>query len=140
MDSFIRPASPPIPRIFFFQLSVTNTSDAPNSVREVRLVIEYGKERGIISTVAIPHKVDHMEFLEPNHHESLNLPFSIAARSVLVGVAVFSLPEDLTKKSVVESYTAEVVDAFGLKAGVEAILLKESFNESVEKSNVPSQK
>ncbi|MDR4494759.1 MAG: hypothetical protein R3B74_10090 [Nitrospirales bacterium] len=140
VDSYIRPASPPIPRIFFFQVRLTNTSDASNSVREVRLVIEYGKERGVSSTVAIPHKIDHMEYLKPNRHEPLNPPFSIAARSVLGGVAVFSLPDDLTKKSVVESYTVEVVDAFGLKAGAEAILLKELVDESVEKASLPSQK
>jgi hypothetical protein len=139
-DSYICPASPSIPRIFFFQVMVTNTSDAPNSVREVRLALKYGKERGVISTVAIPHNADHMKHLKTNHHDPLNPPFSIAARSVLGGVAVFSMPDDLTKNSVIESYTVEVVDTFGLKAGAEAILLKELVHESVEKSSVPNQK
>ena len=30
VDSYIRPAVPPIPRIFVFQVTVTNISDAPN--------------------------------------------------------------------------------------------------------------
>lgn len=125
VDSYIHPAIPPTPRIFVFQVTVTNTSDAPNSLREIQLVIEHGKDRGIISTVAIPHNPDLLTHLQTKHYNPVSTPCPIGQRSVLGGVAVFSVPDDFTKSSVVESYTVEVIDAFGLKARREAILLKE---------------
>ncbi|MEX2492267.1 MAG: hypothetical protein WD425_10950 [Nitrospirales bacterium] len=140
VDSYIRPADPPIPRIFIFQVRITNTSDSPNSLCELQLVIEHGKDREILSNVAIPHNADLLKHLKIFQNVPLSIPCSIAARSVLGGVAVFSIPEDLTKNSVIESYIVEVVDTFGLKAGTEAIFLKELSDDSLENRNVPNQK
>lgn len=128
-DSYICPSTPPIPRLFVFLIKITNTSDAGNSIRELELFIERGKEREITSTVAIPHDSSFFNHLKHKKQEPFKIPISISSRTVIQGLAIFPVVDDLTKNTLIEGYIVKATDSFGHKTEREAILLKEVNNE-----------
>lgn len=132
IDSYIRAKTSSTPRIFVFQIGVTNTSDAGNAIRELELVIEHGRDRKVGSSVNIPHDPGLLSHVKNNRLRPFDLPCSIEPRTVLKGLAIFAVPEKLIKNSRVESYTVNIVDTFGLRAGQEVILLKEAVDEQNE--------
>jgi hypothetical protein len=125
VDARIRRAREQALRIFVFQLLVSNLSDAVNSLREVRLVIEYSRGQGPLSNVAVPHKLDLAPLLAGVKIPPIQVPHEIAAGTALAGVALFEVPDDLLGDARVEAYSLILVDIFGHETSAEALLLKE---------------
>jgi len=134
IDAHIRRLVPPLPRLYVFRIMVTNKSDAANSLKDLKLVIEHKREHSPPSNVAIPHNPDLIVYLPENHAELVNIPCTIPARAVLGGQALFGVPKDLLGDSEIKSYTLTVVDSLGQEITVEAILLREVCDDQMEKS------
>lgn len=135
VDAHIRRLESPLPRLYVFRIMVTNKSDAANSLKDLKLVVGHKREQGPLSNVAIPHNPGLAAYLPENHVELVNIPCGIAARTVLGGLAIFGVPQDLLRDSKVESYTLTVVDSFGHETTLEAILLREVNDVRMEKNS-----
>ena len=112
-------------RIFVFHLLITNQSLAANSIKQVKLTLEYGQRGQPTSNVAVPHDSNAASAVGVGPLQLLRVPSPIAAGETGSGAAVFPISNALLGNSVVESYTVTVLDAYDRQAHCQAILLKE---------------
>lgn len=125
-EAYIRRLGPGAPRTYVFQIVVSNSSDAANSIRDVRLVIEHERAPGgPSSTLVIAHKPELAARLTDVSGEPLRLPCAIPGRTSVGGLALFEVASNLLRESRVESYILQVADTYGHETSVEAMILRE---------------
>lgn len=125
VDSYIRRLGPEAPRIYVFQIVVTNSSDVGNSIREARLVIEHGQGQGLPSSLVIGHKAELATQVPRAATGALQVPLAIAPRTSIGGLVLFEVPSEILRDSRVESYALQVIDTYGHETSKEAFLLHE---------------
>jgi|RhiMetdeSRZDD1v2_1073273.scaffolds.fasta_scaffold77389_2 hypothetical protein len=122
-------------RLYIFRIIVTNKSDATNSLKELKLLIMYRGRSGGPSNVTIPHNRELAQYLPRNFGDPYSIPCTIGSRSVIGGLAIFGVPNDLVRDSIIESHMVTIVDSFGLETAIESILLHEVPDEGIEKNS-----
>jgi hypothetical protein len=122
-------------RLFVFNLAITNKSASDNSVKEISLFIEYQRKEGPLSNISIPHNLG-IENIGENL-EPFTVPFRIDRFSIVSGLAVFKVPNELIHGSIVETYMVRVVDHKGHVSELETILLRELDSDKMEQSRNP---
>lgn len=113
------------PRIYIFQIVVTNVSDASNSVRRADLLVELGRGDGPPSNLVVPHRVDLKARLTKLACDPLQVPCEIPARNSLGGLVLFEVPSELLRDSRIEAYTLQITDIYDNRTSREVIFLEE---------------
>ena len=121
----IRRLTGPARRVFAFRLVVTNRSDAPNSLKTIRLLIEHRRGDGPPSHLEVALDATCAEPLGIAGHDALAAPSQIAARAVVAGWAFFPVAHELLADTRIESYTVSLVDTFDRESSREVLLLAE---------------
>lgn len=125
VESEVRRLGVGAPRIYIFQIVVSNGSDASNSIREVNLLVEHGRGHGPSSNFIAPHRADLTDRLTGLAVEPLRLPCEIAAHNSLGGLVLFEVPSELLRGSQVEAYTLRIIDTYGHHTSMEILFLQE---------------
>jgi hypothetical protein len=125
VENYIRRLGPGSPRIYVFQIVVSNSSDLGNSIREARLIIAHEQGQGLPSNLVIAHKAELASRVPAAATGTFQLPAAIAARTSIGGLVLFEVPSEILRESPVESYALQVIDTYGHETSKEAILLQE---------------
>ena len=118
-------------RIYMFSLLITNQSLAANSIKQVRLSLEYGQWDRPPSNMVIPHDSSVAGTVDLGETEVLRVPGPMAAGGTVSGVAVFSVANALFGGGAVGSYTVTVLDAHDRQACCQPIFLREKGHEDI---------
>jgi hypothetical protein len=132
VDAYIRRLTPPSRRLFVFQITISNTSFAGNGLKELHLAINCSRRQGPSSVIVVPHKIELGAHLNQSASDILEIPSSIAAHTVIGGLALFEVHDEPLGGLRVESYTLKLLDTYGNETEKEAILLQERRDESLE--------
>lgn len=119
-------------RIYVFRITIANKSFAANALKELQLIIHYSGDQMHLSSIAIPHQPEWASSVHQILSDVLEIPSSVAAHTVIGGVALFQLYDEVLETSKIESYTVKLVDTYGNQTEREAILLQERRDESLE--------
>lgn len=129
-DSYIKRIEHKDERIFVFRLMITNKSASSNSIKDIQFQIEHQRKEGPLSNISIPHNPGLTDIIHENE-KPFEIPFAIAPYSVIRGIAIFNVPNEIIRGSSVECYTIQIVDNKGHLSALEAILIQEIDNEKV---------
>jgi len=111
-------------RLFVFRLRITNKSASRNSIKNIQLLIAHKKGNAPPSKVLIQH--NSAPFKEISENENLfKVPFVIDHYSAMGGVAVFKVPNELLRGSVVETYSIKIIDNSDIETEFESIFFVE---------------
>ena len=119
-------------RIYMFSLVITNSSLAANSIKEVRLSLEYSQPHRPPSNMVVRHDSNVAGSVDLGEAKVLRIPGPIAAGGTVSGVAVFPVANANFRGGAVESYTIIVLDAHDRQASCQPIFLKEEGHEDTE--------
>ena len=112
-------------RVYVFYLLITNKSLTANSIKEIKLSLEYGHRDQPPSNVAIPHDSTTASTVDAGSTEILRVPSPIAAGESIAGAAIFPIANAILGNSAVGPYTVTVLDAHDREAFCSAFVLKE---------------
>jgi len=114
--------SPPTSRLFkafgglnFYSilLTISNISDAGNSIKSADIRIGTKSSDGLESTIRISSSNQVDDVLDRSGQKQLELPVNIPAHSTVSGWAYFQIKSEILKDKSIHSYTAVVEDAHG---------------------------
>jgi hypothetical protein len=132
VNSYIKRIEQADERIFVFHLMITNKSASRNSIKDIQLFIEHQRREGPLSNVSIPHNPDLSNTIHENENP-FKIPLIIDSYSVIRGLAIFNVPNEMIRGSSVETYIVRIVDNKGHMTELESILLQELDNGKVAK-------
>jgi hypothetical protein len=128
-QGYIRRLATPPRRVFVFRLVVTNRSDAPNSLKTIRLLIEHRRGNGPSSHLEVspdPTCATAFGFTEA---DVLKTPTPVAQRAVISGTVFFPVARELLADTRIEAYVVLLTDTFGRETPREVLLLTERLGE-----------
>lgn len=128
VNSYIKRIENADERLFVFRLLITNKSASRNSIKSIQLLIAHQKGDGPPSKVSIPHNANSINEV-PNSEDAFEVPLVIEHYSVAGGLAIFRVPNELIRGSVVETYLVKIIDFTNNETELEAILLSEKNDE-----------
>jgi hypothetical protein len=104
---------------------ITNRSDAPNSLKSARLLIEHQRGDGPPSRLDVPHDPTCAAALGIAEGDVLKLPTPIGQRAVRAGMLFFPVAQALLADTRIEAYEVLLTDTFDRESRREALLLTE---------------
>lgn len=127
-------------RIYAFHLSISNNSDANNSLKDISLVIKHSRGQELDSNFVVSHNPELATVMPVLKAQPIPNPSTIGSHETVAGYALFHVHDDLLRNSVVESYMLKVIDSHGLETRLEPILLCELSDEEETKDSKYSAK
>ena len=112
-------------RVFVFRVVVTNCSDAPNSLKTIRLLIEHRRANGPPSRLELVSDAKYAKALGFEEDDVLTVPIAIAQRDVVAGTVFFPVAQELLAETRIEAYTVSLIDTFDRESLKEVLLLPE---------------
>lgn len=122
---YIRRLPAPPRRVFVFRIVVTNRSDAPNSLKTIRLLIEHRRGDGPPSHLEVTPDSTCAEAIGFSEDDVLKIPTPIAQRAVVAGTLFFPVAQELLADTRIESYAVSLIDTFDRESVREVLLLTE---------------
>lgn len=122
---YIRRLAAPARRVFVFRVVITNRSDAPNSLKAARLLLEHHRRDGPPSRLDVTHDPTCAVGLSIAEGDVLQLPAPIAQRGVAAGMLFFPVAQSLLADTRIEAYEVLLTDTFDRESRREALLLTE---------------
>jgi hypothetical protein len=122
---YIRRLTAPAKKVFTFRVVITNRSDAPNSLKSARLLIEHQRGDGPPSRLDVPHDPTCAAALGIAEGDVLKLPAPIGQRAVGAGMLFFPVAQALLADTRIEAYEVLLTDTFDRESRREALLLTE---------------
>ena len=122
---YVRRLAAPTRRVFVFRVVVTNRSDAPNSLKTIRLLIEHQRADGPPSHLELVSDATCAKALGVEEDDVLTVPMTIAQRAVVAGTVFFPVAQELLAVTRIEAYTLSLIDAFDRESMKEVLLLTE---------------
>lgn len=129
VDAYIRRLTHPCRRLYVFQITISNKSFAGNAIKDLQLIVHYSRSHGPPSAIAIPHNLDLAVHLHQAASNTFKIPASIAAHTVIGGLALFETHDEGLGDLTIDSYALKLVDTYGNESEREAILLQERNDE-----------
>ena len=124
-SGYVRRVAAPARRVFVFRVVVTNRSDAPNSLKTIRLLIEHRPADGPPSHLQLVADATCAKALGFEEDDVLTVPIAIAQRAVVAGTVFFSVTQELPTETRIEAYTVSLIDTFDRESLKEVLLLAE---------------
>ena len=124
-SGYVRRLAAPTRRVFVFRVVVTNRSDAPNSLKTIRLLIEHQRADGPPSHLELVSDATCAKALGFEEDDVLTVPMTIAQRAVVAGTVFFPVAQELLAVTRIEAYTLSLIDAFDRESMKEVLLLTE---------------
>jgi hypothetical protein len=121
-DGKMRPIVEPPQRVCLLKLRITNQSDSPNGIRELKLRVDCRKPEQHRTNFTVQH--DSSAAIAADG-DVLSVPQGIGPRVVIVGMAVFPIPEQLIAGTYVESHTVILTNSHGRQLEHEVLFLRE---------------
>lgn len=116
-------------RVYAFAISLSNPSDADNSVAKLELQLSYSRASG--TDLAI--KLHHDSSLAPNFllDETVVFPVPgrIGAHQTVAGWALFRLDDAVLADADIDAYEVLILDTHGLVSALEPIIIREFADE-----------
>jgi hypothetical protein len=122
---YIRRLPNPPRRVFVFRIVVTNRSDAPNSLKLIRLLIEHQRGDGPSSHLEVAPDPACAGALAFSEDDVLKIPTPIAQRAVVAGTLFFPVAQELLADTRIEAYAVSLIDTFDRESLREVLLLTE---------------
>ena len=114
-------------RVYVFKLLITNSSAAPNSIKQLLLSFDYDQGNQPASNLAIQHDPNALDPSTTGQvGNALSVPIPIAAGEAIAGTALFPVASAILERGPIEMYTVRLLDAHDRAAECQAILLKEA--------------
>ncbi|MFA6815026.1 MAG: hypothetical protein WCQ87_01945 [Parabacteroides sp.] len=130
LDSYIERIDESDERLFVFHLMITNNSASKNSIKDIRLRIEYQKGDGPFLNVSIPHN-PNLKNKFKKIENPLKIPLNIDSYSTINGSAIFKLSNEMIRGACVDTYMVTIIDNSGQATELEASLLQETDNDKM---------
>ena len=124
-SGYVRRLAAPARRVFVFRVVVTNRSDAPNSLKTIRLLIEHRRADGPPSHLELVSDATGAKALGFEEDDVLTVPIAIAQRAVVAGTVFFPVAQELLAETRIEAYTVSLIDTFDRESMKEVLLLPE---------------
>ena len=124
-SGYVRRLAAPAWRVFVFRVVVTNCSDAPNSLKTIRLLIEHRRADGPPSHLELVSDATCAKALGFEEDDVLTVPIAIAQRAVVAGTVFFLVAQELLAETRIEAYTVSLIDTFDRESLKEVLLLAE---------------
>ena len=115
-------------KVFVFRVVVTNRSDAPNSLKTIRLLIEHQRADGPPSHLELVSDATCAKVLGFEEGDVLTVPIAIAQRAVVAGTVFFPVAQELLAETRIEAYTVSLIDTFNRESMKEVLLLTEEIS------------
>ena len=112
-------------KVFVFRVVVTNCSDAQNSLKTIRLLIEHRRADGPPSHLELVSDATCAKALGFDEDDVLTVPSAIAQRDVVAGTVFFPAAQELFTETRIEAYTVSLIDTFDRESLKEVLLLPE---------------
>ncbi|MGQ0600425.1 MAG: hypothetical protein ACT4QE_01865 [Anaerolineales bacterium] len=112
-------------RVYVFQVSVSNQSEADNSLRAIELALE--SETG--TNVVLRHDAGVASNFPGLKTAPFTLPAKIGNHETLKGSALFRASELMMDSFLVNTYTFKVIDTVGGQFQIEPIVVNETIDE-----------
>ena len=106
-------------RLYAVSLSLTNPSDADNSIAMLELEIRYRIRDGVLMTIRLPHDATLRQAFGRPDIEALITPLSVSAHGTVAGWTFFSLPAVTIGDAEIDDYFVRLVDAHGIATMIE---------------------
>jgi hypothetical protein len=106
-------------RLYAVSLSLTNSSDADNSIALLELEIRYRTPDGRVMTIRVPHDAALQEGFGRPDIQALALPVHIPAHGTIAGWNFFALPGAALGDGEIDDYFVRLVDAHGIATMIE---------------------
>ena len=117
--------------VYVFDIAIANRSEADNGIRELLLELVLDRGTDIHSNLATKHDPALAAMDITSSTEVLRVPSVLPAYTVTSGRALFSVPRELVRGVMIESYTLRVVDTRGRPYEREVIFINEPTDERV---------
>lgn len=118
--------------MFVFRVVVTNRSDAPNSLKGIRLLIEHRRGDGPASHLELAPDPTSVALLGFSEDDVLRIPTPIAQRAVAAGAVFFPVAQELLGDTRIEAYAVSLIDTFDKESVRDVLLLTERPREQVQ--------
>lgn len=112
-------------RVYVFSISITNKSDAENSVKELRFAISFNRGQGPDSTIIVTHDASLAKYSSLSSPEPLSIPLSIAAYQTIQGMALFRTDDTLLQGTGINAYSLQIIDSHNTQSILRPIILQE---------------
>ena len=99
-----------------FNVRITNTADAVNSIVQTSLQVEYARAGSYLMRLSVPQNVSHAA-------EVLSLPKQLQPREQIAGWVTFTVPSEMLAGARIETLTVAVEDALGNISVVRPIVI-----------------
>ena len=124
VDAYFHWRTNPSRRLYVFQVTISNKSFSGNGLKDLRLVVHCSRDHGPPSDITISHKFELGEQLHVSGADLLKVPSPIGAHTVMGGLTLFEVHDEVLAGAKVESYTLKLVDTYGNETDRETILLQ----------------
>ena len=116
-------------KIYAFLISVSNLSDANNSISRLELQINYTRSNNLSNNLLLPHKPKLVEHLFLNSIKTLNVPIHIDAHQTIDGWTFFELDDSLIRNVNIDMYKIRFIDSHRKESNLKPIILQEILSE-----------
>ncbi|WP_430398125.1 hypothetical protein [Ferrovibrio sp.] len=135
-DSFVKKSKDTQHRTYSLLLSVTNRSDANNSISEIDLCIIYTSPTGTKLTLRVRNDSCTQHSAQGSTN-SINIGARLDAHQTLIGWCHFNVDGAILKNAKIENYKISITDSHGHEAAETLTLIREYSDETVaQKSKI----
>ncbi len=117
-----------IGRVYAFSISISNSSDSPNSLSRAELEVGFTASDAPAHILRLPHEPQLSARLHGGM-DAIRIPIDIASHSTVAGWLFFRLPANLMEGRIKE-YRVAVTDAHGGVETISTALLQEENDEA----------
>ena len=115
-------------KVYGFSISVSNPTDAGNSLAHLELEICYVNPKNVCMKLKIPHQDNLANDFGGGSIRPIVVPGPIPAHQTVAGWALFNVSHALLGECVIDSYLINITDAHGAVTIIEPDLVKEFKN------------
>lgn len=112
-----------------FNVSITNSSSVPNSVKDIELEVKFIRNDNTVGTIIFSPQDISSDSVNVALPATFSLPLALDPKSAKTGWVIFLLPKELLKEKKIESYKVKAVDVHMDISTIEAYIIKEAVND-----------
>jgi hypothetical protein len=117
-------------RLYAFSISVSNLSDAPNSLVRAEFEIESGGSDAPLHVLKLPHEPGLGRILGSDWGRGLEFPVRLEARATISGWIFCRVPTQLLAYAGIGNYRLALTDALNKHASVQTSITTELIDET----------
>lgn len=130
IDGYVKYVAHEHLRVYAFSLSISNRSDADDSLAQLELQLTYKAPSGTNIAVKVRHDTNLKNVFAGGNMTTLPIPLRIDAHQTIAGRVYFGIKEELLSGSAVDKFTIILTDSHDIFSTVEPIIVRELIDET----------